>query len=384
MQFCNGDFPSEQDKRSFNKQGDTTSQSRVVTIDNVRTHLIIHRFNEKDERSTQQSALWDSWYRFADVIIIVYTVTSHSSFLLARSFFDKIQQSRQKNLLPPASGGAGIQGLDPNRHLNSASRPTAASQPVIILGNKADLAQKRQVNRQEAIFFAQAHGIIHMESDARSKLNVDNVFVQAARMAQYSRDGVVRNGGLVTNPWIESTRSPAISAVSPSSSASSVPTTPAPAAPTESRLGRFFQMGRRRGSSAAAALNNSNTTTAPSTANRRVSKDEGIESAPERALEYHRAGSRGGGGGGGGGGNPFISFGSPSSRWGASRDNHALASHHQHQTVAVTPTGSMPTNPPAPWPQHQSPTQDQQRSRLDKDVGGRFELSTVYRRNGHG
>lgn len=359
--FCNGVFPSEHDKLAFRGPGDMTSPGRVVSVDGVRTHLIIHRFNDNDERSAQQSALWDSWYRFADVIVIVYDITSHSSFLLARSFFDRVQQSRARGILPPARGGPGADHQ--HQHLDPMTRlaPVQPTQPVIIVGNKAFLKDRRQVSREEATVFAQGHGIIHLEVDAHYKTDVDDVFLQAARMAQYFKDGVVRNGGLVANPdpFDDSVQSPtAVISSGGALGAGAGGAFPAPSAPvavshapSESRLGRFFTFGRRRGSSAASAI--SSTSAAPAAnananaaINRRVSKDEGIDSAPERALEYHRAGSRGGGGGGGGS-SPFGSFSSASSRWGSSRDASS------HYAAPGAQSGSVPTAAPGPWPQQQ-------------------------------
>lgn len=230
--------------------------------------------------------------------------------------------------------------------------------------------------------FAQSMGIAHMEIDTRLRDHVEHVFVEAARLDQYARDGVVRSGGLVGNPPIDSTRPRTVPTVANADGAGSPPATSSNESTAESRMAWLSRFGRRRGSSAAAS-NNPNTapqniigsssiTTSPA-ANRRISKDEGIEGAPERALEYHRAGSRSGGGG-----SSFGSFSSTTSRWGSGRDN-TTSSHHTSHRVDPYPTPTSPINRAAQPP---APTQEgQHRGLLELNLGERFEFP--FHRHGH-
>lgn len=339
---------------------------------------MITRFNDKNERSNEQSALWDYWYRTAQIVIIVYSVTSRSSFLVARSFYDKIQQTRELNALPPASRGAGIPGQDPHRYRHPDSRGDLRTQPVILLGTKVDLGMQREVSRQEASMFAQAHGLVHIEIDTRLRDHVEHVFVEAARLDQYARDGVVRSGGLVGNPPIDSTRPRTVPTLANADAAGSPPAASSNEGNPESRMAWLSRFGRRRGSSAAASNNPntapqtiiapSSTTTSPA-ANRRVSKDEGIEGAPERALEYHRAGSRSGGGG-----SSFGSFSSTTSRWGSGRDNTTSSHHASHRAADASPY-PIPTSPINRAAQPAASIQESQhRGLLELNLGERFEF----------
>jgi GTPase SAR1 family protein len=54
--------------------------------------------------------------------------------------------------------------------------------PMIIVGNKLDLEQDRQVETEEAARFAELCGALYMEISAKSQENVDNLFNTIALM----------------------------------------------------------------------------------------------------------------------------------------------------------------------------------------------------------
>ena len=47
---------------------------------------------------------------------------------------------------------------------------------MMLIGNKADLEDQRQVSRDEAEKYAQEHDMIFMETSAKDRLNVDESF----------------------------------------------------------------------------------------------------------------------------------------------------------------------------------------------------------------
>ena len=63
---------------------------------------------------------------------------------------------------------------------------------VMLIGNKSDLDARRQVTRAEGEAFAQQHGLIFMETSARTAENVESAFINTARHI-YQR---VENGQL--------------------------------------------------------------------------------------------------------------------------------------------------------------------------------------------
>ncbi|KAJ4466772.1 ras-domain-containing protein [Lentinula aciculospora] len=105
-----------------------------------------------------------SYYRGAAGCLLVYDVTSRKSFLNTRTWLADVRQH-----------------ADP--HLT-----------CILVGNKIDLCQdepetdqtgsaksKRQVSVEEAELYAKEEGLLFVESSAKSGLNVERAFEQAAR-----------------------------------------------------------------------------------------------------------------------------------------------------------------------------------------------------------
>ena len=53
---------------------------------------------------------------------------------------------------------------------------------IVLVGNKNDLAEQRQVNYEEGVEFAKRNGLIFFETSAKTSDNVDEVFTHAARI----------------------------------------------------------------------------------------------------------------------------------------------------------------------------------------------------------
>ena len=49
---------------------------------------------------------------------------------------------------------------------------------IVLVGNKSDLGQSREVEEEEAIEFAETEGLCFMETSALQNLNVEQAFVQ--------------------------------------------------------------------------------------------------------------------------------------------------------------------------------------------------------------
>ena len=48
--------------------------------------------------------------------------------------------------------------------------------PIILVGNKADLGNRREVSQQEAEDLAQSWGVIYIETSAKTGINVDKAY----------------------------------------------------------------------------------------------------------------------------------------------------------------------------------------------------------------
>ena len=92
-----------------------------------------------------------SWYRGAHGVILVYDVTNSHSFSNLKDFLEEIENH----------GPVGVSKL--------------------IVGTKTDLHYERDVDFASAKTFADELGIQIMEASAKSKINVDEIFLTIAR-----------------------------------------------------------------------------------------------------------------------------------------------------------------------------------------------------------
>jgi len=102
-------------------------------------------------------ALTRSYYRGATGAILVYDVTARHTFQHVASWLEQALQNANPGLV------------------------------VMLVGNKQDLQQKRQVTFEEGAAFARARGIGFMETSACSGYNVEEAF---ARVVQQIHDNV--------------------------------------------------------------------------------------------------------------------------------------------------------------------------------------------------
>ncbi|KAI8464489.1 MAG: ras family-domain-containing protein [Monoraphidium minutum] len=86
------------------------------------------------------------YYRGAHAAVIVYAVDSRESFEKARYWVDQLQKN------------------------------TSGSMVIVLVGNKSDLAEKREVAEDEGRAFAEAHRMLFFESSAKTAAHVADVF----------------------------------------------------------------------------------------------------------------------------------------------------------------------------------------------------------------
>jgi small GTP-binding protein len=94
-------------------------------------------------------SITSSSYRNASGIIIVYDVTSEDSFNKVAGWVDEIR-----------------------RHVHV---------PLLIVGNKGDLVEKRQVTTEAGAEFAKRQGLIFMETSAKANTNIEEALGQLSK-----------------------------------------------------------------------------------------------------------------------------------------------------------------------------------------------------------
>lgn len=148
--------------------------------------------NLEDENKIIKLQCWDtagtesfrsitrSYYRGAAGCLLVYDVTSRKSFENVRTWLGDVREHADPNLTcilvgnktdlcEPSPADSDTPSSSPPKSTHSKSSSTSSSQP------------KRRVSTEEAQRFAQENGLLFVEASAKSGVNVERAFEQAAR-----------------------------------------------------------------------------------------------------------------------------------------------------------------------------------------------------------
>ncbi len=67
--------------------------------------------------------------------------------------------------------------------LEEARQNANQSMCIMLIGNKSDLDHRRQVSKEEGEKFAKEHGLIFLETSAKTAANVEEAFIHTADYA---------------------------------------------------------------------------------------------------------------------------------------------------------------------------------------------------------
>ena len=147
FRFINNKFPTEHDTTIED------SYSIPAKIDDIQCQLEILDTAGQDDYQT----MLDTWINSADGFILVYSIDNKESFESTKSRYDRILKLKADQKIS-----------------------------MIIIGNKCDLEEKRQVSREEAEKFCKNHKISFLETSALRTINVKEAFLYVSRgLLQY-------------------------------------------------------------------------------------------------------------------------------------------------------------------------------------------------------
>lgn len=120
--------------------------ARMVTVANKDIKLQIW------DTAGQESfrSITRSYYRGAAGALLVYDITRKDSFSNLTKWLDEARQNGNPGMV------------------------------VMLVANKTDLNSRRMVSTEEGKRFAQEHGLLFLETSAKSDINVEEAFVQTA------------------------------------------------------------------------------------------------------------------------------------------------------------------------------------------------------------
>jgi len=121
--------------------------ARMVTIDSRQIKLQIW------DTAGQESfrSITRSYYRGAAGALLVYDITRRETFNHLTRWLEEARQNANQSMV------------------------------IMLIGNKSDLDHRRQVSKEEGEKFAAEHGLIFLETSAKTAANVEEAFIHTAK-----------------------------------------------------------------------------------------------------------------------------------------------------------------------------------------------------------
>jgi len=120
--------------------------ARMVTID--KKHIKLQIWDTAGQESFR--SITRSYYRGAAGALLVYDITRRDTFKHLSRWLDEARQHSQSNMI------------------------------IMLIGNKNDLEHRRAVSLEEGKAFAAEHGLVFMETSAKTAYNVEDAFIKTA------------------------------------------------------------------------------------------------------------------------------------------------------------------------------------------------------------
>ena len=153
------------------------SYRKQVQIDNQSCMTEVLDTSGQDE----YVALRDQWIRDGEGFILVYSISSRSSFAGIQKFHHQIQKVKESSL----SGSPTYPGS------SLSASPTGSGSfgpaPVMLVGNKCDRVAEREVSTQEGSALARELGCDFVEASAKNCVNVEKAFYDVVRQLRKQR-----------------------------------------------------------------------------------------------------------------------------------------------------------------------------------------------------
>ncbi|KAK5148738.1 Ras GTPase [Oleoguttula sp. CCFEE 6159] len=134
----------------------------------------------------EYTALRDQWIRDGEGFVLVYSISSRSSFTRIQKFHHQIQRVKE-------SSNAG----SPTYRGSPLSSPSSVSSygpaPVMLVGNKSDRVTEREVSTQEGSALARELNCEFVEASAKNCVNVERAFYDVVRQLRRQRPQSVRS-----------------------------------------------------------------------------------------------------------------------------------------------------------------------------------------------
>ncbi|CAG8977017.1 hypothetical protein HYALB_00008875 [Hymenoscyphus albidus] len=124
----------------------------------------------------EYTALRDQWIRDGEGFVLVYSISSRSSFTRITRFHNQIQRVKESSSSSPSYPGSPLSATGPQ-----------APVPIMLVGNKSDRVTEREVSTQEGHALARELGCEFVEASAKNYINVEKAFYDVVRQLRRQR-----------------------------------------------------------------------------------------------------------------------------------------------------------------------------------------------------
>jgi len=138
----------------------------------------------------EYTALRDQWIRDGEGFVLVYSITSRSSFKRIQKFYHQIQRVKESSSAGSPTGGGYLSS--PLAAPQSPMSAGGGQAPVMLVGNKSDRVTEREVSTQEGQALAKDLGCEFVEASAKSCINVEKAFYDVVRLLRRQRQQTTR------------------------------------------------------------------------------------------------------------------------------------------------------------------------------------------------
>jgi len=170
------------------------SYRKQVVIDGIACMLEVLDTAGQEE----YTALRDQWIRDGEGFVLVYSISSRSSFTRIPRFHNQILRVKESagaganapigGYAPPyGGGGGGGSGF--------GGGGGAGGVPIMLVGNKSDRVTEREVSTQEGHALARELGCEFVEASAKNSVNVERAFYDVVRLLRRLRHPMNQPGG---------------------------------------------------------------------------------------------------------------------------------------------------------------------------------------------
>jgi small GTP-binding protein len=151
---------------------------KVLTSDANRAQVKLQIWDTAGQESFR--SITRSYYHGAHGVLLVYDITRRETFQVRQHYTASSSRSTDR-----------AQYM--HSWLEECRQQADGTLTVVLIGNKRDCEDERQVSEEEGAQFARDHGLLFMEASAKTALNVELAFVQSAQQiyAQWQRGEVV-------------------------------------------------------------------------------------------------------------------------------------------------------------------------------------------------